>query len=394
MTLKVTALFSSEPTLRQLAESVRTVDGVQLAPRAGGVDQLAFALKQDKPDVVVLECDAANAENELAKIETILLAAPEVHTILLSPDRSVEFLIRAMRSGVRQVLAAPLNPATLREALAHVKGGRRSAASPAQPATGQVIALVGSKGGAGATFLATNLAYALSRQGKRVAVIDLNMYFGDAGIFLGDRAASSNVAELARQSLRLDAALLESSMSKISERLHILVAPESPEHISEVFPAAIERIIELARGRYDFVVLDVNQNLDALAIKALDQAQTVYLTLQLSLPFVRAAKRMVDIFRELGYSNDKIRVVVNRYEKGGSVGLSDVEKATLIKVDHTIANSHEAVTASINQGVPLLELAPRDPVSHELQRWAQSLTPATEADKPKAAGWWRGLTGR
>lgn len=391
MTLKVSAIFKSEPMLRELAESAKSVVDVEFAPHVGTAAELAAALKQDKPDVVILDF-AEGGEPEMMMIETALMTAPEVHTILVSADRSVEFLTRAMRGGVRQVLPAPLSVPSFQQALQHVQG-RRAAATQARKVTGEVLAVVGSKGGAGSTFLATNLAYALSRQGKRVAVIDLNMYFGDAGIFLGDCVAPSNVAELARQNLRLDTSLLESSMGKVSERLHILMAPESPEHVNEVFPTAIEKIIELARSRYDFVVLDISPTLDAIAIKALDQANAIYLTLQLSLPFVRAARRMVDIFRELGYSNDKIHIVVNRYEKGGKVSLQDVEKVTLLKVEHTVPNSHEPVTASINQGIPLLELAPRDPVSQVLQEWAAALAPSDDAEKSKPSGWWRGLTG-
>jgi pilus assembly protein CpaE len=392
MTLKVSAIFPTEQTLKELAESVKSMSGLQLFAHAGKPDQLSDVLKQDRPDVVVMDFGSGNGEPEMLKIESALLSAPEVHAILVSPDRSVEFLTRAMRGGVRQVLPAPLSLSSLQQALQHVKGHRLLA--PQDRANGQVLAVIGSKGGAGATFLATNLAYALSRQGKRVAVIDLNMYFGDAGIFLGDTVASSNVAELARQNQRLDAALLESSMSKISERLHILVSPESPETVTEVFPTAIERILELARARYDFVVVDLSPTLDAVAIKALDLANAVYLTLQLNLPFVRAARRMVDIFRELGYSNDKIHIVVNRYEKGGNVSLQDVEKATLLKVEHTVPNSHEPVMASINQGIPLLELAPRDPVAHALQEWAKTLAPGSGEAQAKPAGWWHGLTGR
>lgn len=392
MTLKVSAIFPTEQALKELAESVKSMSGLQFAAHAGKPDQLSDVLKQDKPDVVVMDFGSGNGEPEMLKIEAALLSAPEVHAILVSPDRSVEFLTRAMRGGVRQVLPAPLSLSSLQQALQHVKGHRLLA--PQERGGGQVLAVIGSKGGAGATFLATNLAYALSREGKRVAVIDLNMYFGDAGIFLGDTVASSNVAELARQNQRLDAALLESSMSKISERLHILVSPESPETVTEVFPTAIERILELARARYDFVVVDLSPTLDAVAIKALDLANAVYLTLQLNLPFVRAARRMVDIFRELGYSNDKIHIVVNRYEKGGNVGLQDVEKATLLKVEHTVPNSHEPVMASINQGIPLLELAPRDPVAHALQEWAKTLAPGSGEAQSKPAGWWHGLTGR
>lgn len=395
MTLKVSAIFASDPALKELAESLKAVPGVQFQPHAGTVDQLAGVLKVDKPDVVLIEFAAGAGEPEISTIETALAGSPDVHTILISAERSVEFLTRVMRGGVRQVLAPPLTPAGVRQALRHAKG--HAIASAQAQAGGEVLAFIGSKGGAGSTFLATNLAYALSRRGKRVAVIDLNLYFGDAGIFLGDTPAPSNVVELARQNLRLDQSLLESSMGKVSDRLHILVAPESPEHVNEVFPTAIEKVIELARSRYDFVVIDVSPTLDTLAIKALDMAGSIYLALQLNLPFVRAARRMVDIFRELGYPNDKLHIVVNRYQKGGDIKLPDVEKATGLTVARTVPNSHEPVTASINQGVPMLELAPRDPVSIELQQWAEALVPVEangEKAKAKAGGWWQGLTGR
>lgn len=393
MTLKVSAIFASDPILKELADSLKAIPGVQFLPHTGKIEQLLGVLKMDKPEVVMIEFATGAGETEMSRIEAALLAAPDVHAILVSADRSIEFLTRAMRSGVRQVLPPPLTPSAVQQALRHAKG---HAVAAAQTQTGgQVIAVVGSKGGAGATFLATNLAYALSRQGKRVAIVDLNMYFGDAGIFLGDTAAPSNVVELARQNLRLDHALLESSMGKVSDRLHILVAPESPEHVNEVFPTAIEKVIELARSRYDFVVLDVSPSLDALAIKALDMAGTIYLTLQLNLPFVRAARRMVDIFRELGYPNDKIHIVVNRCQKGGDIKLQDVEKTTQLSVARTLPNSHEAVTASINQGVPLLELAPRDPVAVALQEWAEALVPGDKRqEKTRTGGWWQGWTGR
>lgn len=177
-------------------------------------------------------------------------------------------------------------------------------------------------------------------------------------------------------------------MIKFSERLHVLAAPESPENVKEVLADDIEKIIELARTRYDFVLLDVSCMLDPLTIKALDLADTIYLTLQLNLPCVRAAKLMVSVFRALGYADDKLKVSVNRYEKKGDISLADVEKATSLKVQRTIPNSHAMVDASVNQGVPLLELAPRDPVARALHDWAQELAPVTVA---RDKGWLQSL---
>lgn len=386
MTIKVSAICTSEATLAALNAPDPTRTGVVFVAHTGSVQTLASVLRRDQPDVVLLDLPVSD-EPAMEQIEAALMKAPGTHMVLVSPDRSVEFLTRAMRAGVREVLPEPMSPMTVQQAVEHAQG-HTSISSRHRDHVGQVLALISAKGGAGATFLATNLAYALSKQGKRVAVLDLNLYFGDVAIFLGDKKVVSSVVDLARQAQRLDSALLDSSMIKVSDHLHVLAASESPENANEVSPAGLEKIIELARSQYDFVVLDVSNTLDPVAVKVLDLADTIYLTLQLSLPFVNAAKRMVAVFRVLGYLSDKLSIIVNRYEKGGDIDLPDVEKATMLKIGRTIPNSHLAVNASVNQGIPLLEMAPRDPVARALHEWAQELAPIAV---PPSKGWLHGL---
>lgn len=386
MDIKVSAICNSDATLAALAVPDSTLAGVVFAAHLGSAQTLVSVLRKDLPDVVLLDFPVAD-EPAMEQIETALTKAPGTHMVLVSPDRSVEFLMRAMRAGVREVLPAPLNPTTVQQAIKHAQG-KHFAGGRLRHAAGQVLAVIPAKGGAGATFIASNLAFALSRRGRRVAVLDLNLYLGDAAMFLGNGKPVSSVVDLARQTHRLDATLLDSSMIKFSENLHVLAAPESPEHVSEVKVEDLEKIIELARSRYDFVILDVSSMLDALTIRALDLADAIYLTLQLDLPFIRAAKLMVAVFRTLGYSNSQMNVVVNRYEKGGDITLADVEKSTALKVLRTIPNSHVSVRSSVNQGVPLLKLAPRDPVARALGEWADELAPIAV---PRHRGWLRGL---
>ncbi len=386
MTIKVSAICSAEATRAALVGADATSIGAVLTVHTGSAQTLASVLRRDQPDVLLLDLPVAD-EQAMEQIEAALMTAPGAHLVLVSADSSLELLKRAMRAGVRELLPAPMSLMTVQRALKHAQG-HQSLHSREPDVAGQVLALIPAKGGAGATFLATNLAHALSKQGKRVAVIDLNLYFGDAAIFLGDKKIVSSVVDLARQTERLDSALLHSSMIKLSENLHLLAASELPEDVNEVSTAGVEKIIELARSHYDFVLLDVSSTLDPVAIKALDLADTICLALQLNLPFIRAATHMAAVFRELGYARDKLSVIVNRYEKGGSITLADVEKATQLKIGRTLPNSHLAVTASVNQGVPLLEMAPRDPVARALRAWAQELAPPPVQGN---RGWWHGL---
>ena len=387
MKIKVSAICSAEATVAALNTPDPNQTDAVVSAQLGSAQTLSSVLRNDMPDVVLLDFPVAD-EHAMVQIETALIQAPGTHLVLVSPDRSVELLMRAMRAGVREVVPTPLSSATLLQVIEHVQAKQLINADHLN-SDGCVIALIPAKGGAGATFLACNLAYALSKLGKRVALLDLNLYFGDAAIFLGDKPVVSSIIDLARQAERLDAALLNSSMVKVNEHLHLLAAAESPDDANAVSVVDVGRIIELARSEFDFVLLDVSGTFDPVVIKALDMADTICLTLQLNLPFIRAAKHMASVFRQLGYAREKLNVIVNRFEKDGVINLVDVERATLLKVGRTIPNSHTAVTASVNEGIPLLELAPRDPVAHALQAWAQDLAPTAVGVN---ANWWQRLT--
>ena len=379
MNLKVSVICTQMETFAALNTPNPEFSDVSLSVTTGSAQTLANVLRRQQPEVVLMDIEESDEETMLL-IESALKIAPGTHAVLVSPDQSTALLMRAMRAGVREILPAPMTAETLKQAINHARG-HLSLAKPQDNKIGQVIAMIPAKGGAGATFLAANLAFALSKLGKRVAVLDLNLYFGDLILFMGSHKVGSNLFDLARQGERLDAALLDSSMVKVSDQLHILAASDTPEHASEISTTGLDRLIELARNQYDFVVLDLSSMLDEVTLKALDFADNIYLTMQLNLPSLHAAKRIVTFFRDRGYPLDKLGIVVNRFEKGGYISLEDVAKTTHSKIDRTIQNSFSAVSASMNQGIPILELSPRDPVAKALVEWAHELAPSNEAVK-------------
>ena len=214
------------------------------------------------------------------------------------------------------------------------------------------------KGGSGATFLATNLGYALAAlENKRVVLIDLNLQFGDASLFVSDSKPLATLADVAQQIHRLDHSLLASSMLNVTPNFALLAAPEDPVHADDVKPEHIDALLTLARQHYDFILLDVGRGLDAVSVRALDQSDMIFPVLQTTLPYVRDGKRLLDVFRSLDYHRDKIFLIVNRHEKSSEIKLRDLETAYGSAVFMTIPNHYEAAAASVNQGVPVLKLA-------------------------------------
>jgi pilus assembly protein CpaE len=253
---------------------------------------------------------------------------------------------------------------------------------PADKKPGQVLSFVSCKGGSGATFLAANLAHALSlRDGRSVGRIDLDLQFGDALLMLSDHAPASNVAEVARNVARLDAELLRSAMVQISGTLSVLPAPDEISQALEVQPEHVEAIIKQARQMFDYVVVDIGRTINAVSLRALDLATHILPVLQLSVPNVRDARRLRDLFRSLDYAPQKIHWLVNRYEKKGEITLDSLEHTLGVKGIATVPNHFAGVTASVNQGVPIDRMAKKNPVSRALLELAQHVSPAESAKK-------------
>jgi pilus assembly protein CpaE len=358
-----------------------------LLPVEVGADHLAAVADQQWPDVMIVDSPHPGVA-ELTLFERVLLGHPSLALILVCDSMATEFTISAMRVGVRDILQWPLEKATLLAAVRRVEHKAPTSSAAMAKNRARSLAFIPCKGGSGATFLAANLAYALAEEGKKVALFDMNLQFGDAVLFLSDRVPTTTLADVAHNIDRLDASLLAASMVNVTPNLGVLPAPENPERALEVSPEHIEVILNLAATQYDYIVLDVGRTLAAASIKALDHADLIFTVLQETLPFIRDAKRLIYALESLGYSPQKILLLVNRFETGGDIRLDDVERTLEMKVHATIPNSFKAVSASVNQGLPILQIANHDSVSKSLRQLAHELV---HGPAEKSGGWWTRL---
>jgi pilus assembly protein CpaE len=382
--VKIAVLSDNKAHLEQIREVLADENApVHSMPLIEGVpERLAAVVDQQQPDVVIF--DSAHPDMaELALFEEVLQDHPNLAVILLCGNTSTEFPISAMRVGVRDILRWPLEKQALLAAIRRVEHKVVAESSPRGRA--KILAFIPCKGGSGATFLAANLAYALAEvEKKKVVLLDLNLQFGDAVLFLSDRVPTTTLADVARDIDRLDASLLAASMVQVTPELGVLPAPENPERASEVMPEHIGVVLGLAASHYDYIVVDVGRMLVSASIKVLDLADVIFPVLQQTLPFIRDAKRLIYTLESLGYSRQKIHLILNRYESGGDIRLDDVERALEMKVFATLPNSFEAVSASVNQGVPILKLSSHDGVSKSLRRLAHELV---HGPADKSGGW-------
>ena len=375
--MKIKVVSPNAERAEQVAQMVRNSGpGLEVHATTATLSGLPAVINGSRPGLLVL--DGVDAQG-LDAIGRLTQVHPDVETIVISAEQSPAFLLKAMQAGVREVLPPPVDAPALQAAVQRVTRKRKPAAPAHQ---GEVLAFMACKGGSGASFLAANLAHILSaRDGRSVAMVDLDLQFGDALMMLSDQRAVSDVSEVARNINRLDAELLRSAMVQVSDTLSVLPAPEELSQALTVKAAHVEAIIKQARQMFDFVVLDVGRSIDAVTLQALDLSTRIFPIVQLSLPQVRDAKRLRGLFRSLEYPPQKIHWLVNRYQKGSDITLDSLEQTLGTKGMTTIPNHFSGVSASVNQGVPIDRLSRNNPVAKALLELAQSIAPAEGGKK-------------
>jgi pilus assembly protein CpaE len=342
----------------------------------GGKTHLRGIAEREHPDLLLTDgmcCDVA----DLNQVEYITTHYPRTAVVLMCSSQSPDYLLNAMRAGVREVLPSPVGLDALKETVQRVAG---KLSARAAPRSAQVLAFLPCKGGCGATFLAANVGWVLS-QSANVLLVDLNLQFGDALSFVHDGRPASTIADLSGNMDRLDPSLLAASTVKVLPRFSVLAAPDDPGQALEVQPQHVDAIIAAAAQQYDYVVLDLGRSLDTLTIKALDRATRIYPVLQPMLPAIRHASKLQQVFASLGYPAEKMQWIVNRHDRNSEIDMEHIQRSLRTKDIVTLPDAYKDVNASINHGEPLVASARSTPLARQITEFAAGIQPHREDER-------------
>ena len=339
-------------------------------------------VRREAPNIALLYLD----EEPKAVLEAVskISQLNGCAAVIVSRDRDPDNILLAMRSGARDYAYLEDEGVDVRRVLLNLS--LTPAVAEDAPQRGMVVAVFSSKGGSGATTIAANLAGALIPDGRgakpgQAVLLDLDLQMGDVLAFL-DISSRYTWRDLAANLHRLDQDLLYKSLTLHSSGLSIVAQSDVLEEAEEVDSKSVGKVITFLRKHFDFIVIDGLRNFSELSLVALDMADRILLTMTQDIPALKNANRCLAIFKQLGYDNNKVKLVLNRFLKRGDLDIDAVADALGMPVEGTVANDFPTAIKAINEGSLLVNVAPRAKVTKDIR----ALVPMIRGERPARKG--------
>jgi pilus assembly protein CpaE len=300
-------------------------------------------------------------------------SAPVRRVLAVGPVAEPKLRLGALREGADQYL----DEAELQLELEAILRRLSSQQARAKNENGRLISVLAPSGGSGSSTLAVNLATALAREHKSCLLFDLNLGAGDVAALL-DLKPAHTLADLCRNSTRMDQAIFERSLARHSSGVSLLSPSRSFADIGQVTTQGVADAIVLARSLFPYVVCDLDDSFHSEQTQTLRQSDLILLVLRLDFTSLRNTQRTLDHLTQLQIHRDCVRVVVNRYGQPKELPASKAEEALGVKIAHYVPDDPKTINRANNNGIPAVLDSPSAKVSKSVMQLATSVNGRTK----------------
>lgn len=372
-------LIGADSVLERQARRLLGDEVVVLAPASSDVLVSRLIWLDRRPELLILGGDMppvlalwiARSVRDLADTIAMVGDDPSVYE-------------QSLASGVTEFLGSDVDLEELdallarsRDHVIRISGAPTPGRSTTQRQPGAVIAVASPKGGVGKTTVATNLAIALHELAGgpggegRVALVDLDLQFGDVATALGMAYRHSIVDALSKAAAR-DSFVLGTFLAQHASGISVLAAPASPAAADHLDPARVGHMLRQLIADFDYIVVDTSPGLSEATLAAIEQASALVAIAGLDIPSTRGLRMSLDMLRELHLEPPVRHIVINQIAPKAGMSRTDAEQVLAAPVD-IVVPSRRAVALGLNRGIPVIESAPRDPASKEIRSLARRL---------------------
>jgi len=386
-------------TLENLQKLLSFEDDIEVCGTAGDGRRAIEEARRLQPDIVLMDVNMPQLDG-IQATELMATEVPGSPVIIMSVQGERDYIRRAMQAGAREFLIKPFSGDELIASIRRVhqleqKKGTFLAKAAATTAAadaggvpirrGEVFLVFSGKGGVGKSIIASNLAIGLGMEtGARVALVDLDLQFGDIGVLLNlDHGRS--ITDLADATAANDPEFVQDVLASGPEGVQVLLAPISPELADLVTADHLRTIMQELQRTYDFIVVDTASHLAELNLEAIELATRVIVVTALNIPAIKDTKLTLKVLESLNVEPDRILLALNRSDAHSEFNKEAVESNLRFPIALQIPHDPKAVSASVNRGAPFVSANPEAEISRSIRELVSQLVPLDPQSQPPVA---------
>ena len=316
------------------------------------------------PEVVLCAVRGEVPDSVFTFVQDLLATARGTIVVLANDNISVELVNKAAQYGIRKVLPIDgIGVEAFSDDISNVyrlEQQRVLDNNEGKKVRCKALGFFGGKGGTGKTTIAIGVAAQLAKAGKRVMLLDLDLQFGDVSMAL-DLDTKNSIVDLVQDRGGITIENINGFAVEHSTGMSVLCAPKSPEFADFVNPAHVEKIIDIMRPYYEYIIIDLPASFSETAITACENCEEIYLVYNNEILSLRNARVCYNILEQL-HQREKIRFILNKVEKG-LVKTEDFEEMFQTKMFATVPADYQAAVSSINKGMAVTVAQPKSAIS-------------------------------
>lgn len=338
------------------AEAVRTAlpeaqTDIQIAGLVHGLEETWRILQETTTDLLVVAC-AGYSDRTLFLVDAAVKQRAERPVVVLCEDPAEGFVNRLFEAGADDVLLLPESSDRVRFALQKAVARKKREAGASDAPASPMICILGPKGGSGKTVTTSNLAVGLADSGYSVAVVDLDLQFGDVGLALG-LPPDRTIYDLAKSGGSLDSEKMDAYLARHQSGARVLLAPTRPDQASTISVDFLRDVYATLRRSYDYLIVDTPPGFTPEVIASVDSSSHVCLVGMLDSLSLKNTKLGLETLDLMGYERERVCLVLNRADSRVGIERDDVA-AVIGRMPDVMVPSDREIARSVNEGSPIV----------------------------------------
>jgi pilus assembly protein CpaE len=341
---------------------------IQVIALVDGLEESWTALQETAVDLVVVAC-GGYSERTLVFIDGAVKQRGDRPVVVLCESSPNGFLRRVFEAGADDIITLPETPGNVLFTLEKAVARKQGASVATGIALAPMICVLGPKGGTGKTLTSCNLAVSLAQDGHKVAIVDLDLQFGDVGLALG-LTPQRTIYDLAKAGGSLDSEKVEGYLVDHSSGVRVLMAPTRPDQAGAISVEFLRDVYASLRAGNDFVIVDTPPGFTPEVIASIDSSSHVCMVGMLDSLSLKNTKLGLETLELMGYDQDRINVILNRADS--RVGISHEEVVAIIGLAPDIlVPSDREIPCSVNEGTPVVATRSRSEAARAFRSLAE-----------------------